>query len=259
MEAKLPPFAMIEFYFGDSDAALTVMSRGKRFSISITTEDLRGTHGDELVQTFLDYKKNMDDDPYVMEEFQEWMVKPCVFYMDQFKSSTPRVEPPSLEEYFAPDTAIIKLTNAEGSLKATMCPGNPLDTQSFTPRIAMSDPTVQEAISRGLPLTPAAQLKAVLGPEAYEADYDLIPTTVQVIGKETQFHFKGAFEKQSFRRELDIPSLITCEFQDWAGLCYTTMGFLFSVCSLNISMIAKRWMRPWKSLRRRNARNGCSN
>jgi serine/threonine protein kinase len=204
MEAKLPPFAMIEFYFGDSDAALTVMSRGKRFSISITTEDLRGTHGDELVQTFLDYKKNMDDDPYVMEEFQEWMVKPCVFYMDQFKSSTPRVEPPSLEEYFAPDTAIIKLTNAEGSLKATMCPGNPLDTQSFTPRIAMSDPTVQEAISRGLPLTPAAQLKAVLGPEAYEADYDLIPTTVQVIGKETQFHFKGAFEKQSFRRELDI-------------------------------------------------------
>ncbi|KAH5336012.1 hypothetical protein HBI23_047770 [Parastagonospora nodorum] len=204
MEDEILPFAMIECYLGDLNAALTVMSRGTRFHICITTEDLRGMQGEALVQTFHDFRANIDNDPYAMEEFQEWMVKPCIFYMDQFKPSTPRAEPPSLEEYFAPDTVVIKLTNVEGRLKATMCPGKTSDTQSFTPRVAMSDPTVREAISQGIPRISAAHLKAVLGPEAHEADYDLIPTTVQVIGEKTRFHFKGAFEKQSFQRELDV-------------------------------------------------------
>jgi hypothetical protein len=204
MEDEIPPFAMIECYLGDIDAALTVMSRGKRFHICITIEDLRGMQGEALVQTFLDFRRNIDDDPYAMEAFQKWMVKPCIFYMDQFKRSTPSTQPPSLEEYFAPDTVIIKLTNVEGCLKATVCNGNTSDTRSFTARVAMSDLTVLDAILQGIPRISAAHLEAVLGPEAHEADYDLIPTTVQIIGQESRFHFKGAFEKQCFRRELDI-------------------------------------------------------
>jgi hypothetical protein len=54
MEDEIPPFAMIELYLGDLNAALTMMSRGKRFYICITTEDLRGLQGDALMQTFLD-------------------------------------------------------------------------------------------------------------------------------------------------------------------------------------------------------------
>lgn len=203
-EDDLSPFAMIQFLFGDSDAALTIMSRGKRFHISIATEDLRGTHGDELVQKFLDYKKNMNDVPHIMEEFMDWMVKPCISYMDRFKPPTPREEPPSLAEYFAPETVVLKLANKQGRLKATLCPEETSDTYSATPKIALSDPLVQEATSQGIPLIPAAQLKAVLGPEAHEADYDLIPTTVQMIGEETSFHFKGTFIEQCFHRELDM-------------------------------------------------------
>lgn len=204
MEAALPPYAMIDLYFGDRNASLTVTSRGKRFHISITTDDLGGKQGNTLSYTFLAFKSNIDDDPCAMEEFLDWMVKPCVSHMDSFRPSTPRVAPPSLAEYFAPDTVGIKLTSIEGGLEATICPGETSDTHSSTPRVALSDPTVQAAISQGIPLIPAAQLKPVLGLEAYEADYDLIPTTVQVIGEETRFHFKGAFEKHSFQRELDI-------------------------------------------------------
>ena len=132
------------------------------------------------------------------------MVKPCISCMDLFKPPTPRVAPPSLGEYFAPGTVGIKLTSVEGGLEATIGPDETSDTHSSTPRVALSDPTVQAAISQGIPLIPAARLKVVLGPSAHEADYDLIPTTVQVIGEETRFHFKGAFENYSFQRELDI-------------------------------------------------------
>lgn len=117
MEAELPPFAMIELYLGDLNAFLIVMSRGKRFHICIATDDLRGMQGDALVQTFLDYKCTIDDNTCAMEEFLEWMVKPYVSYMDQFKPLTPRIEPPSLEEYFAPNTVTIKLTNVQGCLE----------------------------------------------------------------------------------------------------------------------------------------------
>lgn len=67
----------------------------------------------------------------------------------------------------------------------------------------MSDPIVSEAIFTGVPCIPASQLVAILEPDAHEADYDLIPNTVRAIGRDTQFHFKGAFEQKSFRRELD--------------------------------------------------------
>ena len=195
---------MIELYFGDLNASLTVMSRGKRFHISITTDDLGGKQGNTLSQTFLAFKSNMDDDPCAMEEFLDWMVKPCISCMDLFKPPTPRVAPPSLGEYFAPGTVGVKLTSVEGGLEATICPDETSDTHSSTPRVALSDPTVQAAISQGIPLIPAARLKVVLGPEAHEADYDLIPTTVQATGSESLFHFKPAFENHAFQRELDI-------------------------------------------------------
>ncbi|OSS50433.1 hypothetical protein B5807_04851 [Epicoccum nigrum] len=133
---------MIELYLGDLNASLTVMSRGKRFHIFIVMDDFCGKQGDALVQTFLDYKKNMGDDPCAMEEFQEWMVRPCISHMEHFKPPTPRAAPLSLTEYLAPETVVLKLVNAEGSLEATMCPGNTPDTHSSTPRVALSDPTV---------------------------------------------------------------------------------------------------------------------
>ncbi|KAF1840182.1 uncharacterized protein K460DRAFT_371392 [Cucurbitaria berberidis CBS 394.84] len=204
MDDDIPPFAMIELYFGDLDAALTIMSRGKRFHVCITTEDLRGPQGEALVQTFSNFRNSMDDDPQAMEAFEEWMLKPCISYMDHFAPYKPRVEPPSLAEYFAPETIIIKLTNVEGHLKATNCPGDPLLTNSLTPRVLISDPMVSEAISQGVLCISASQLRAVLEPDAHEADYDLIPSTVQIIGADIRFHFKGAFEKHSFQRELDI-------------------------------------------------------
>lgn len=204
MEDDLPPFAMIEFLFGDRDAALTIMSHGKRFHVFFTTEDLRGSSKDEtLVQTFLSFRGSMDDDPQAMEAFEEWMLKPCVSYMDQLAPSMPRVEPPSLAEYFNPETFFLRLANREGRLEATRCLDDPAITYSLTPRVLMSDPTVSEAISEGVPCIPASQLVAVLGPDSHEADYDLIPSTVRAIGRDSQFHFKGAFEQESFRRELD--------------------------------------------------------
>jgi hypothetical protein len=203
MEAALPPYAMIELYFGDRNAALTVMSSGKRFHITITTDDLRGEQGNTLLQKFITFKSNLDD-PCAMEEFLDWMVKPCISYMDIFKPPTPLAEPPSLGEYFAPDTVGIKLTSAEGGLEATMFPDYISDMHSFMPRMALSDPTVLAAISHGAPLFPAAQLHPVLELAAPDADFDLLPTTVQATGSESLFHFKPAFEKPSFRRELDI-------------------------------------------------------
>lgn len=195
---------MVEFLFGDRDAALTVMSRGKRFHVFFTTEDLRGPQRDEtLVQTFLSFQKSMDNDPHAMEALEEWMLKPCVSYMDQLAPSIPRVEPPSLAEYFNPETFFLKLANREGRLEAIRCPDDPLVTHSLTPRVSMSDPTVSEAISKGVLRIQALQLVAVLEPDAHEADYDLIPNTVRAIRRDTQFHFKGAFEQESFRRELD--------------------------------------------------------
>ncbi|KAG9205163.1 hypothetical protein G6514_008740 [Epicoccum nigrum] len=142
MEVELSPFAMIEFYLGDLNASLRVMSRGKRFHIFVVMDDFRGKQGDALVQTFLDYKKNMEDDPCAMEEFQEWMVRPCICHMEHSKPPTPRAAPPSLAEYFAPETVVLNLANAEGSLEATMCPGNTPDTHYSTPRVALFDPTV---------------------------------------------------------------------------------------------------------------------
>ncbi|KAH8689277.1 hypothetical protein GQ44DRAFT_833114 [Phaeosphaeriaceae sp. PMI808] len=204
MDDGFPPFAMIEFFFGDQDAALTIMSRGKRFHIHIITKDLCWEGDDSLVQQFLNFRTSMDDDPDGVDAFQEWMVKPCIPFMDQVAPSLPRVEPPSLAEYFAAETFIIKLIYVEGYLTAVQCPEDPSITLSLTPKVLMSNPAVSEAISQGVPCFPASQLKAVLEPEAHEADYDLIPKTVQVSGEETQFHFKGAFEAHSFQRELDI-------------------------------------------------------
>ncbi|KAF2794540.1 hypothetical protein K505DRAFT_417050 [Melanomma pulvis-pyrius CBS 109.77] len=204
MDADFPPFAMVDLYFGDRNAALTIMSRGKRFHVFFIAEDLCGPQGDEtLVQTFLGFKNSMDDDPYAMEALEEWMLKPCVLYMNQLAPPIPRVEPPSLAEYFNPETFFLKLANREGRLEAIRCPDDPSVTHSLTPRVSMSDPTVSEAISKGVPCIPALQLVAILKPDAYEADYDLIPNTVRAIGRDTQFHFKGAFEQHSFRRELD--------------------------------------------------------
>lgn len=75
MDNDFPPFAMIEFFFGNGDADLTIMSRGKRFHVSLTTEDLRGPQEDEaLVQTFHSFRNSMDDDPQAMEAFEEWML-----------------------------------------------------------------------------------------------------------------------------------------------------------------------------------------
>lgn len=206
MDDDLPPFAMMEWYFGDdADAALTIMSRGKRFHVSLTTEDVRGPDEDEeLVQTFLRFRKSMDDDPEAMEALQEWMVKPCISHMDRLAPSMPRTAPPSLAEYFNAETFMLKLANVEGRLEATQCPHDPSVTRSLVPKVLMSDPTVSEAISQGVPCIPASQLAAVLEPDAHEADYDLIPRTVRVIGKDTRFHFKGAFMQEAFRRELDI-------------------------------------------------------
>lgn len=113
------PFAMVELHFGSFHAALTVMRRGKRYHICITTENLRGPQGDALVRTFLDFKESMNGDPQAMEALQEWMVKSCIAYMGHSASSEPRVEPPLLAEYFIPETTIFKLTNIEGQLKAT--------------------------------------------------------------------------------------------------------------------------------------------
>jgi hypothetical protein len=47
MDDDLPPFPMIEFLFGEHDAALTVMSRDNRFHVYLTTEDLHGPRSDE--------------------------------------------------------------------------------------------------------------------------------------------------------------------------------------------------------------------
>jgi hypothetical protein len=167
---------MIDFIFSDNDAALTIMSRGKRFHVFFIAEDLRGPQRDEiLVQTFLSFRKSMDDDPRAMEAFEEWMLKPCVSYMDQIAPSMPRVEPPSLAEYFNPETFFFKLANREGRLEAIRCPEDPLVTRSLTLRVLMSDPTVSEAISQGIPCISASQLVAVLEPDAHEADYDQFP------------------------------------------------------------------------------------
>ncbi|KAF1959900.1 hypothetical protein CC80DRAFT_440066 [Byssothecium circinans] len=204
MDDDPPPFAMIELYFGTHNVSLTIMSRGKRFHIIFTTEDLRGPQRDEtFVQTFLNFKNSMDDDPHAMEALEDWIVKPCAPYMEQLAPSIPRVKPPSLAEYFSAETFFFRLANREGRLEAIRCPDDPSVTRSLTPSVLMSDPTVSKAIFEGVPCIPASQLVAVLRPDFHEADYDLIPRTVRAIGGDAQYHFKDACEHKSLRRELD--------------------------------------------------------
>jgi hypothetical protein len=218
MDDELPSFAMIELSFSDQEAALTVMSRGKRFRVSLTTEDLRGPQGDEtLVQAFLSFRNSMDEDPQAMEALEEWMLKPCVPYMDELAPSLPRMGPHSLAEYFKAETISLKLVNREGRLDSLRCHHEASATHSLVPSVLMSDPTVSQAISKGVTRVPASQLVAVLEPDAHVADYDLIPNTVRFVtdtqsagtqsldtqSSNTRFHYKAAFEHHSFKRELD--------------------------------------------------------
>jgi len=219
MDDDLPPFAMVDLFFSDGDADLTVMSRGKRWHIFFTTKDLRGPQGDAtLMQTFLSFRKAMDEDPRAMEALQDWMVKPCVPYMNELAPSIPRRGPPSLAEYFKAETISLKLVNKEGRLDALRCPGDSSIILSQVPKVSLSDSTVSRAVSKGVPCLPASQLVALLWPDADEADYDLVPHTVQIVtgnehvdaqtpesrSSDNRFHFKAAFDYHSFDRELDI-------------------------------------------------------
>lgn len=204
MDDKFHPYAMVEFLFGDDDAALTVMSRTKRYHICIGTKDLHGPEGDALAQTFHDFKANMDKDPQAMEDLQEWMVKPCIPHMNRLASSKRRLEPPSLAEYFAPETIIMKLLNNNGQLNATILPDDPSATASLIPSLSISDPMASKAISQGVPCIPSSQLRAVLESNDFESDFDLVPGKVQYDITGITFQFKGAFDKSSFQREMDI-------------------------------------------------------
>ncbi|KAF2867432.1 hypothetical protein BDV95DRAFT_179749 [Massariosphaeria phaeospora] len=205
MNFDVPPFAMLELELGDQNIELIVMSRGKRFHVQLATEDLRGSQADHsLLHTFLKFRESMDDDPQAMEELMDWMMEPCTCYINQLAPPQHRLEPPSLAEYFDPETFIFKLMNVDGHLEAIRCPENHSPIRSATPKVSISDPTVSAAIAQGVDCISASILSAALEPDVHEADYDLVPRRVRIIGQESQFHFKGAFEEQSFQRELDI-------------------------------------------------------
>lgn len=130
MDDELPPYAMVELYFGNNEAALTIMSRTQRYHICISTSNLHGFQGLALEQTFLDFKSRVEDDPQAMETLEEWMIKPCIPHINALVQSTPRTELPTLAEYFAPETTIIELTSNDGKLEATILPDDPLITDS---------------------------------------------------------------------------------------------------------------------------------
>ncbi|KAF2831512.1 hypothetical protein CC86DRAFT_378338 [Ophiobolus disseminans] len=194
---------MLEFYIGDDNIALTIMSRTKRYHILLTSSDLLGPKG-EALQTFLTFKASMHYDPQAMEAFQDWLVAPCI---PLTHIATPCPQVPTLAEYFAPETTIIKLANEGGRLVAEGCPDDTSVTDSLVLKISQSEPLVVEALAQGVPCVEAERLRTVMEEGAWEADYDLIPHTVEVVGNEEEqkrCYFKGAFEQGSFMRELDV-------------------------------------------------------
>ncbi|PVH97616.1 hypothetical protein DM02DRAFT_730455 [Periconia macrospinosa] len=205
MNENIPPYAPIDLYLGDCDASLTIMSHGKRFHIFFDPEDIQGPDGDEgLMQIFLSYKERMDDELNAMVELEEWMLEPCVTFMNKLAPALPSSRPLSLAEYFNPETFILRLVRGENGLEAVRCPDDPSIIQFITPKVALSDPIVSDAISKGVPCIKASQLVAIEGPDALGIHYDQVPRTVRTLEKESKYHFKRAFDRESLTRELEI-------------------------------------------------------
>jgi hypothetical protein len=197
-------FRLVHVYVGDERLELTIMSNETRFHIYFDSEELCGYGEDEtLVKEFKRFKENLDTDGAVMEEFENWMVKPCADLIKHLALSVSGFDTPTLEQVLNPETFIFKLHNVGGVLDAELRQ-HPTDDEKkigLQWGVSSAEPCVVEALRR-VPAYPATHLAIVTNSSSDNMDYDLSPKTVEEIDTKMKYYFKPASYKPSFVKEL---------------------------------------------------------
>ena len=77
MAASYPLYSTVDLITGLSDAALTIMYRGLRFHIQVFSNclsDLKSNSPQSSLQEkFQHFLNNLDEEPQIMDELEEWM------------------------------------------------------------------------------------------------------------------------------------------------------------------------------------------
>ena len=199
------PYNSIGTLIGPEDAALTVMCQGVRVHVELELGNLcepQGGVGGGPRQQFLDFLERLEEDPDATQEFEDWMLLPCMPEVRQHTDPATRKEHSNLQSYYHPETLIFSLMQAGGCLEAKLCPDDPQLTKWLKPQLPILDESVASALQNGLPCFQASQV-TIIRADVSDWVIDEIPRTVRTPGIQGQLYFKTAFDRGSFKRELN--------------------------------------------------------
>ncbi|QIX02211.1 hypothetical protein AMS68_007728 [Peltaster fructicola] len=194
------PYSSISLSATQDGADLVVMCYGTRLCIRLSPKNI--SLDDEVRRQYEDFVDALDDQPEVMQELEDWLIKPCIPHIKHLKSPSHWTKQSSVQEYFNPPTLIFDLKVVSGHLQAVSAPTNPRTLDALRPKIAVQDEVVSRAIQQGVLTVSAPDLIIQRDEELSDWEYYNFPKLVTQAGQ--LFYLKVISDSGSFRRELDI-------------------------------------------------------
>lgn len=191
------PYSVLRLDLGDQDATLTAICQGIRVVANVCLEDLQ--EDSSVAESFTALLRSVDYEIEAMEDLQDWMISPCMPLLKQAE----RWEHSSLQSFLDTETLNLTLVASDGRLEARLFPYSPSEMQYLIPRIAQSEPIVQQARQQGVPLYSASEVSIIRESNVSEWENNAMPTTVRVSGVQSTLFFKSVLDKCSFVREVD--------------------------------------------------------
>lgn len=201
------PYSTIDLTVGVRDAALTVMCYDVRVHIQATKEDLLGAQDEKngIHSQFMRFLGSIDEEPDIMQTFEDWLLRPCLPYLQHLPTHKDRTAEISLQDYHDAPTLGFTLKNVGDKIEAVQLHKESFGEHDFKPKAPATDPVVLSALSQGIRCIPASQLVVIRDSELPDWDYYGAPTAVREVNTQfPRYYFKAALERGSFVRELDM-------------------------------------------------------
>lgn len=182
MADSYPRYSTCGLLISDRDATLTIMYRYTRFIIRLNVKDLSSAQANcsasSFEQKFQHYRETIDDEPGVMEEFEEWMVEPCLEYIRSLSPDTPPAVQVSLWQFYNTDSHTLQVRNANGNLQANLLPESPTKDTSI-PKFVASGTLTQEVETEQIDFVLASNLEVLRAVDPDEYELSETPRIVQ--------------------------------------------------------------------------------
>lgn len=203
-EDELLPYSCLAVLLGQRDVSLTIACYNVRINVRTSQEDLRGTemraaaNRTQLAHYLANWRR-----PTTMKEFEAWLIRPCIPHFQQLIDHTNWKAARTLQEHYHAPVLMLKLENVHGVLEAKSQDQTRRVLDFKFSRKPIEDPIVSFAISQGVPVVLASQLRVIRQEGLSDWEYNNNPQLVETVGPDSkQYFFKAGFAKDPFQREL---------------------------------------------------------